>query len=231
MITIRKSEDRGSSKLSWLDSKHTFSFAEYYDTKFMHFGNLRVINEDIVQPGQGFGTHSHQNMEIISYVIEGQMAHKDSMGTGSVIIPGEIQRMSAGTGVQHSEFNHSNKELLHFLQIWIIPNQMGITPSYEQKKLDKIANQWNLIADEQGSDKVLKIHQDVHIYAAYLSPKHRLEYKLADDRQVWIQVVKGTLLVNQESLSAGDGAAVSKESSIVCEAITQAEILLFDLAL
>lgn len=229
MIYIRKGNERGNSRYDWLNSFHTFSFAEYYDPGFMGFGSLRVINEDTVQPGMGFGRHPHQDMEIISYVVEGELAHKDSMGTGSVITPGEIQRMSAGTGVEHSEFNHSKTLPLHFLQIWIIPEKEGLTPSYEQKKIKKIPNQLILIGSQDKHDDAIIIHQDVKLFVAYLSPKNSIQYDIAEKRGVWIQLIKGTIDIDGEQLSAGDGAAIFDETKIVAQAVEDSEFLLFDL--
>jgi redox-sensitive bicupin YhaK (pirin superfamily) len=229
MLYVRKSNERGHSQYDWLNSFHTFSFAQYYDPGFMGFGSLRVINEDTVQPGMGFGKHPHKDMEIISYVVEGALEHNDSMGTGSVIKPGEIQKMSAGTGVEHSEFNHSKTDPLHFLQIWIIPEKTGLKPSYEQKTITKINNQLILIASNDAQNKMITIHQDVKIYVAYLSPKNTISYNLADKRGAWIQLIKGSLDINGELLSAGDGAAIFEENKLEIQAQTESEFLLFDL--
>lgn len=229
MIYIRKSNDRGQSQHSWLKSFHTFSFADYYDPGFMSFGPLRVINEDTVKPGMGFGKHSHDNMEIISYVVQGELAHEDSLGTGSVIRPGEIQRMSAGTGVEHSEFNYSKSDPLHFLQIWIIPEKQNIEPSYEQKNIPAIDNELILIGSNDANEGAVTIHQDVRLYAAYLNNNHPIKYSIKDNRGVWIQLIKGNLQINDESLSAGDGAAIFDEREIKIETDHSAEFLLFDL--
>ncbi|MBA3661103.1 MAG: pirin family protein [Gammaproteobacteria bacterium] len=229
MIYIRKSNARGRSQLTWLDSFHTFSFGEYYDESFMGFGSLRVINEDTVKPSMGFGKHPHNNMEIISYVIEGALEHQDSMGTGSVIKPGEIQRMSAGTGVEHSEFNHSKSNALHFLQIWIIPEKQGLKPSYEQITIPKENNKLILIGSRHAQNGSMTINQDIALYVAYLSPPHRIDYEIKKKRGVWIQLVKGDLILNGQSLSAGDGATVFDENMIEIEALTDSELLLFDL--
>lgn len=229
MIYIRKSNERGKSQYDWLQSFHTFSFANYYDPGFMGFGSLRVINEDTVQAGQGFPKHAHDNMEIISYVVEGELAHEDSMGTGSVIKPGEIQRMTAGAGVQHSEYNHSKTNSLHFLQIWIIPEAQGLKPSYEQKVITPEKNKLILIGSRDGQDGSVIIHQDVQLYVAYLSPKHMIHYPLKEKRGVWIQLIKGILQLNDHVLSAGDGVAVFDESDITLTANKDAEFLLFDL--
>ena len=229
MIIIRKANERGKTKIDWLNSSHTFSFGEYYDPKFMGFGNLRVINEDIVQPAQGFGTHPHRNMEIISYVVEGSLEHRDSMGTGSVIKPGEIQRMSAGSGVTHSEFNHSKDKLVHFLQIWIFPNQDNLQPSYEQKNIPQIKDKFILIGAKNPTENAVTIHQDVEVYAAYLSAHKTLTYELKATHHAWLQLIKGKIKVNDQLLSAGDGAAISSEKTVEIECIEDAELLFFDL--
>lgn len=230
MIKIRKSAQRGKTVTDWLNSLHTFSFGEYYDPQYHGFGTLRVINEDTVAPGQGFGTHGHQDMEIISYVVDGTVEHKDSMGNGSNIRSGEIQRMSAGTGVRHSEFNHSHSTPVHFLQIWIIPETKGLPPSYEQKPIIKVPNQWILLGDARGNEQAIKIHQDVSLYAAYMTAGTSLDYLVAKDRSLWVQLVKGEIQVNEHNLHAGDGAAIIDESKILVQANDDAELLLFDLA-
>lgn len=229
MIILRKSADRGRGQHGWLDSFHTFSFANYLDPEFMGFGNLRVINQDTVQPGFGFVKHPHNNMEIISYVISGLLEHKDSMGTGSVIQAGEIQRMSAGTGVEHSEFNHSKTDPLHFLQIWIIPEKQGLQPGYEQKKIPQENNKLILIGSREKSDNAVTIHQDINLFVAYLIHGHSVQYAFAKKRAGWVQLIKGKIKVNNQSLSVGDGAAITAEDSIdiVCE--EDAELLFFDL--
>lgn len=229
MIIIRKSSDRGNSRINWLNSYHTFSFADYYDQNFMGFGSLRVINEDTVQPGYGFNKHPHHNMEIISYVIQGSLEHKDSMGTGSVITPGEIQKMSAGTGVEHSEFNHSKTELLHFLQIWIIPEKQQLQPSYEQKTIPQEKNKFLLIGSEKGGEQAISICQDVTLFVAYLTQNNSIQHSFAKERNGWLQLVKGKINLNKQTLSAGDGAAIIDEEriEIICE--ENAELLLFDL--
>jgi quercetin 2,3-dioxygenase len=229
MILIRKSAERGHSQIGWLDSFHTFSFGQYYDPKFMGYGNLRVINQDTVQAGNGFGKHPHENMEIISYVIDGELEHKDSMGTGSIIKPVEIQRMSAGTGVEHSEFNHSKTEPLHFLQIWIIPEKDGIKPGYEQKSIPKINNQFILIGSPEKNENAITIHQNVKLFAAYLSAKHALQYEFKNGHGGWLQLIKGKISINGLELSAGDGAAIADEKQISIESHEQAEFLFFDL--
>jgi redox-sensitive bicupin YhaK (pirin superfamily) len=229
MIILRKANERGHSQMSWLNSFHTFSFAEYYDPAHMGFGDLRVINEDTVQPGQGFGRHSHQNMEIISYVTQGELAHQDSLGTGSIIKPGEIQRMSAGAGIQHSEFNHSDTDTLQFLQIWIIPKKSGLTPSYEQKPIQKINDQLILIGSEEGADGSITIHQDIKLYAAYLTLGHSIQYTFKNKRRGWLQLVKGKITLNGKQLVASDGAAIQEEEMIEIHCLENAELLFFDM--
>lgn len=227
MILVRKANDRGLTQTEWLESYHSFSFGEYYDPKHMGFGPMRVLNEDRVQPGKGFGTHGHQEMEIISYVIEGALAHKDSMGTGSIIKPGEIQRMSAGTGVMHSEFNHSQQGQVHFLQIWILPKQKGIMPSYEQKKLPQSKNKLLLIGSPKGGENSIIIHQDVSLYAAFLDPKIQLKYDF-EGTKGWLQMVKGEIEINGHTLRDGDGVALENEKQIHINCLEKAEFLLFD---
>lgn len=229
MILIRKSADRGKSHINWLDSFHTFSFSNYYDPHFMGFGSLRVINEDTVQPAKGFGKHAHQDMEIISYVVEGLLEHKDSMGTGSIIQPGEIQRMSAGSGVEHSEFNHSTTDPLHFLQIWIIPEKTGLEPSYEQKTILKENNKLILIGSNKASANAILIHQDVELYAAYLQKQNTIHYEFLTGRKGWVQLIKGRIELNGQLLSQGDGAAITNESKIEITSLDESELLLFDL--
>jgi redox-sensitive bicupin YhaK (pirin superfamily) len=231
MITRRPSQERGHAQHGWLNSYHTFSFADYYDPRHMGFRTLRVINEDRVQPGKGFGTHPHRDMEIISYVLEGALAHKDSLGTGSVIRPGEVQRMSAGTGVTHSEFNSSRTELLHFLQIWILPERTGLPPSYEQRAFPTEEKRGNLrlVASRDGRERSVTIHQAVDLYISLLPPGEVVSHLLIPGRHAWIQVARGSLLLNDVTLSAGDGAAVSDESRLTVTATDQTEVLLFDL--
>jgi len=232
MIQIRKSSERGNADHGWLNSYHTFSFADYHDPRFMGFRQLRVINEDRVQPGRGFGTHPHRDMEIISYVLDGALEHKDSLGTGSIIRPGEVQRMSAGTGVTHSEFNHSKSSVVHFLQIWLLPEKEGLPPSYEQREFPPAQrrDQLRLVAARDGRDGAVTIHQDVDLYAALLSPGTSVEHSLRAGRHAWLQVAAGEVTLNGKNLAAGDGAAVSDESSVRIEAIESSEVLLFDLA-
>jgi quercetin 2,3-dioxygenase len=232
MITVRKSEARGHANHGWLDSYHTFSFANYYDPNQMNFRSLRVINEDVVNPGKGFGTHGHQDMEIITYVLEGALEHKDSLGTGAVIKPGEVQRMSAGTGIQHSEFNHSQTDLVHLLQIWILPDTNGLQPSYEQRDFPVAERHGNLrlVAAQDARDGAVKVHQDVDLYAAILDKSSRVSHTLHSNRHAWVQVARGAVLLNGLALEKGDGAAVSDESELVIEVTEDSEILLFDLA-
>jgi redox-sensitive bicupin YhaK (pirin superfamily) len=231
MLEMRKAGERGHADHGWLRSFHSFSFADYYDPRHTGFGPLVVINEDRVQPGKGFGTHGHRDMEIVSYVLEGALEHKDSLGNGSVIRPGDVQRMSAGTGVRHSEFNASDKDPVHFLQIWIEPARAGITPGYEQKafaEADK-RGQLRLVASPDGADGSLTIHQDARLYATILEPGQTVTHPLARGRHAWVQVTRGTLTVNGEPLAQGDGAAISDEATISLIGETDAEALLFDL--
>jgi quercetin 2,3-dioxygenase len=233
MITVRKSDDRGIGRHGWLTTRHTFSFARYWDRQHMGFRSLRVINEDVVAPGKGFGAHQHDNMEIISIVMEGALAHRDSSGGDGVLRPGEVQRMSAGTGVTHSEFNASDSEPVHFFQIWILPQREGITPGYEQTLFPVNERRGRLrpIAAPGGADGALTIHQDARLYAAILSGRERVEHPLAAGRGAWIQVARGGVTLNGVSLAEGDGAAIEGETSLaIAAADGEAEILLFDLA-
>ncbi len=232
MIRVRKAKERGHARHGWLESFHTFSFADYYDPKHMGFGDLRVINEDRVQPKRGFGTHSHQDMEIVSYVLEGALEHQDSLGTGSVIRPGDVQRMSAGTGVTHSEFNPSASELVHFLQIWILPERQGLPPSYEQKHFAAGERRGRLrpVASRDGRDGALRVHQDVSLYATLLGDGDSVVHELAPGRRAWLQVARGELELNGVRLEAGDGAAVAEERGLRLARAIDAESLLFDLA-
>ena len=232
MIAIRKAEERGHANHGWLNSYHSFSFANYYDPQQMGFKTLRVINEDRVQASQGFGAHSHRDMEIISYVLEGALEHKDSMGTSSIIRPGEVQIMSAGTGVTHSEYNHSKTDSVHFLQIWILPNQTGLEPRYEQKMYSTEEKHGNLrlIASQDGRDGSVTIHQDASIYATLLDTGQQVDYQIRPNRHAWLQVLKGDISLNGNLLVAGDGAAISDENQIVIDAKDNTELLLFDLA-
>lgn len=232
MITLRKAEDRGHANHGWLDTYHTFSFANYYDPKHMGFRALRVINEDYVSPTAGFGTHGHRDMEIITYVLEGALEHKDNIGNGSVIQPGEVQRMSAGTGILHSEFNHSETEAVHLLQIWLLPAQNGLSPSYEQRNFSpaKTPGKLHLVAAKDGREGAVTVHQDVDLYAAVLQKGDRLSHTLQPQRHAWVQVARGAITLNGLPLDASDGAAISNETEVVIEATKEAEILLFDLA-
>lgn len=227
MITIRRAAERGHANHGWLDTWHTFSFADYHDPRFMGFRTLRVINEDRVQAGSGFPTHGHRDMEIVTYVIEGALAHRDSMGTGSIIRPGEVQRMSAGTGVMHSEMNASESEPVHLLQIWILPERRGIEPGYEQKTIGEgRRDNLRLIAARDGRDGAVTLHQDVEIYATILDGP--VTHELRPDRHAWLQIVRGEMEVNGQTLKAGDGAAISDERKIALDG-RAAEALLFDL--
>ena len=232
MINLRRSGERGHTKLNWLDSRHTFSFGDYHDQQYMGFRDLRVINEDRVEPGAGFPTHSHRDMEIITYVLEGAVEHKDSTGTRSVIIPGEVQRMSAGTGISHSEYNHSKTELVHFLQIWILPQQQNLPPSYEQCSFDleKNRGRWMLVAANDGRDGAVTVHQDVVLSVALLLAGQQATYRLNPGRHAWLQLALGSVSLNGTVLNAGDGAAVSAEEIVEIQSLDRAEILLFDVA-
>jgi redox-sensitive bicupin YhaK (pirin superfamily) len=231
MITIRKSHDRGHARHGWLDSRHTFSFADYYDQDHMGFRTLRVINEDRVEPGQGFGTHPHRDMEIISYVLEGALEHKDSMGTSSTIRPGEVQRMSAGTGVLHSEYNPSRAEPVHFLQIWIHPDKKGVKPGYEQKAFPAAErkNRLRLVASRDGRDGSISIHQDADLYTTLLSKGASVAHELKSGRFSWVQVTRGSVTLNGRELEAGDGASAAGEKALELKASSDAEVLVFDL--
>lgn len=231
MMEIRKSNDRGIGEHGWLYSQHSFSFANYYDPNHMGFGPLRVINEDRIQPGHGFGTHGHNDMEIITYVLDGALEHKDSMGTGSVIKYGDVQRMSAGSGVQHSEFNHSKTESVHLLQIWIMPNVQGIEPSYEEKHFTTASKQgqWRLIVSPGGQDGSIHIHQDAKVYASILGAGDALNYALAGDRCAYIHIARGKVMINKQMLDAGDALKLVNEPRIDVSSAQDAEILLFDL--
>jgi quercetin 2,3-dioxygenase len=231
MITIRKAEDRGHANHGWLNTYHTFSFANYHNPKQMGFRALRVINEDSVSPGAGFGTHGHRDMEIITYVLKGALEHKDSLGTGSIIKPGEVQRMSAGVGITHSEFNHSQTDPVHFLQIWLLPETNGLPASYEQRAFEHAKNhgKLHLVAAKNGREGAVTVHQDVDLYAAVLDSNQKVFHTLPPQRHGWVQVVRGEILLNDLPLIQGDGAAISEES-IVIEATKDSEFLLFDLA-
>jgi redox-sensitive bicupin YhaK (pirin superfamily) len=232
MITVRKSDDRGRSELGWLDSRFTFSFADYFDPQHVHFRSLRVINEDRVAPQTGFPPHGHRDMEIVTYVLSGALAHEDNMGNGSTIRPGDVQRMSAGTGVVHSEMNPSPKEPVHLLQIWILPEKKGIRPGYEQKHfpLEERRGRLVLLASPDGRDGSVTIHTDNAIWSTLLAPKQAVKHELAKDRHAWIQVARGSVTVNGTKLQAGDGAALRDERAVELAGVEDAEVLLFDLA-
>jgi quercetin 2,3-dioxygenase len=231
MLTKRLAEDRGVANFGWLDSRHTFSFGDYYDPKHMGFGPLRVINEDRVAPGGGFPTHAHRDMEIVTYVIDGALEHKDSTGTGSVIRPGDVQRMSAGTGIRHSEFNASSEEPVHFLQIWIIPERQGLAAGYEQKTFPGASRRGGLrlVGSRDGRDGSLTIHQDADLHAALLTAGETVRHATEPTRKVWVQVVRGQVAVNDSAAAAGDGIAIEGADAVVIGATSDAEILLFDM--
>ena len=232
MIQIRKAADRGHFDHGWLDTRHTFSFGDYQDPRHMGFRSLRVINEDRVRPGEGFGTHGHRDMEILSYVLEGGLAHRDSMGNGSVIRRGDVQRMSAGTGVQHSEFNHSKAEPVHFFQIWLFPDRRGLEPGYEEKHFedDEKRGRLKLVASRDGRDGSVVVHQDADLYSALLSAGDEVTHATERTRKGWVQVASGAATVNGEQLAAGDGAAIAYEDNVAIRASADSELLLFDMA-
>jgi redox-sensitive bicupin YhaK (pirin superfamily) len=232
MFKIRPANERGHADHGWLDSHHTFSFANYHDPEHMGFRSLRVINDDRVTPSQGFGTHPHRDMEIISYVLEGSLEHRDSMGTGSVIRPGDVQRMSAGTGVLHSEFNGSKTEPVHFLQIWLVPAERGIAPSYEQKAFsrEEKSGQLRVVASPDARDGSLTLHTDALVYAGLFGKDQAAELRPSPGRHVWVQVARGEVRVNGHDLATGDGAAISDEPVVRIEGKDDAEVLVFDLA-
>jgi redox-sensitive bicupin YhaK (pirin superfamily) len=231
MITLRRSEERGRASHGWLDSRHSFSFADYYDPQHMGFGPLRVLNEDRVQPGTGFGTHGHRDMEILTWVLEGSLEHKDSTGTGSIIVPGDIQRMSAGRGVLHSEYNASRTESVHFLQIWIEPNVAGIAPSYEQRRIDAadMRGRLRLVASPDSREGSVTIHQDATVHAARLNDADTVRHDLAPGRRAYLHVARGALEANGTPLAAGDAAMFTAELGVLLSGATAAELLLFDL--
>ena len=232
MIAVRRSNDRGAVNMGWLNAKHSFSFGNYYDPDHMGFGPLRVINEDRIEPSQGFGTHGHKDMEIVTYIIEGALEHKDSMGNGSVIRRGDVQRMTAGTGVMHSEFNHSAEVQTHLLQIWLLPEESGLAPGYEDRtfaEADK-KNQLRLIVSRDARDGSLQINQDADVFASVLETGASLTHQLRDSRSAWVQVIRGQVALNSEKLDAGDGASVSKSCELEMTALEEAEFLLFDMA-
>ncbi len=230
-LALRKSEERGKANFGWLDSKHSFSFGHYYDPAHMGFGPLRVINEDRVAPGGGFPTHPHSNMEIISYVLEGALEHRDSIGTGSVIRPGDLQRMTAGSGVRHSEFNASKTEPVHFLQIWVIPEKEGLKPSYEQKSFstEEKRGRLRLIGSREGREGSVTIHQDVDLYATVLKAGDSVSHTISEGRGAWVQVARGTAKLNGTELKAGDGVAIRQGGALTLEGTADGEVLLFDM--
>jgi quercetin 2,3-dioxygenase len=232
MIHIRQAADRGHFNHGWLETYHTFSFADYHDPRHMQFRALRVMNEDRVQPGRGFGTHPHRDMEIVTYVLSGALEHRDSMGNGEVLRPGEFQRMSAGTGITHSEFNPSPAEPVHLYQIWLLPERKGIEPSYEQKSFpaQERHNRLRLVAAPDAADGSLLIHQDARIFLASLDRAERITHSIAEGRFAWLQVLRGEVALNGQELQTGDGAAISDLSELTIEATRNAEIMLFDLA-
>jgi redox-sensitive bicupin YhaK (pirin superfamily) len=232
MIKIRKAEQRGHFDFGWLNTYHTFSFGDYYDPSHMGFRSLRVINEDVVQRGRGFPRHGHRDMEIFTYILQGALQHRDSMGNGSIIRPGDVQRMSAGTGVTHSESNASPDEPVHLLQIWIVPAEEGIAPGYEEKRFpaDEKRNQLRLIISPDAAEGSVKIHQDARVYASVLATGHEVSHALESSRHAWLQVAAGAVKVNDTDMKQGDGAAISQETAITIAAQEPAEILLFDLA-
>jgi quercetin 2,3-dioxygenase len=231
MTELRPARERGHADHGWLKSSHSFSFAEYHDPRHMGYGPLRVINEDRVAPGTGFGTHGHRDMEIISYVLEGALAHQDSMGNGSTIVPGDVQRMSAGTGVRHSEYNQEKAGTTHFLQIWIEPSVTGIAPSYEQKHFDAASKRGRLrlIASADGAEGSVRLHQDARVYAALLDGAERAAHRLAAGRRAYVHVARGSVTVQGQRLDAGDALKLEKVSDITLEQGAQSEVLLFDL--
>jgi len=231
MIEIRPSQERGYADHGWLKSHHSFSFADYMDPEHVQFGPLRVINEDRVAPGMGFGTHGHRDMEIISYVLDGALAHKDSMGNGSVLRPGDVQRMTAGTGVRHSEFNHAQDQTTHFLQIWVLPEQQNLTPGYEERHFDAAAKRGNLtlIASGDGRDGSVKVHQDMALYAGHFDGAEHATLPIAEGRRAYVHVVRGKIDVNGQALSAGDAAKLTHEVAVTLSGGQDSEVLVFDL--
>jgi redox-sensitive bicupin YhaK (pirin superfamily) len=232
MVNIRRSGERGGGDFGWLNTRFTFSFDQYYDPRFMGFRSLRVMNEDRVQPGQGFPAHPHRDMEIITYVLEGALEHKDSLGTGAVIRPGDGQRMSAGRGIRHSEFNPSKTDPVHLLQIWITPDRPGHEPGYEQKAFpeEEKRGRLRLIASSDGKDGSVTIHQDAKLYVSLLAPGQEVKHDLTRNRHAWAQVAKGEVELNGKKLDQGDGAAISDEQKLTIKGVKDAEVLLFDLA-
>lgn len=231
MVSVRKAEERGHANRGWLDSYHSFSFSGYYDPAHMHYSVLRVINEDVIAPAAGFGMHPHNDMEIITYMLQGELRHEDSLGNGSVIAAGDVQRMSAGTGIVHSEFNASSHTHAHLLQIWLLPEKTGIAPGYEEKHfaVTQKRDRWCLIASRDGRDGSLRVHQDIALHATVLSENQQLEYSMQPDRSLYIQVARGSLTLDGLLLEAGDAAKVDRQKTIVLRAGEAAEVLLFDL--
>ena len=230
MTKIREANERGHAEHGWLDSYHTFSFANYYDPEWMGFHSLRVINDDLVMPGMGFGTHPHRDMEIITYILSGALQHKDSMGNGRVIRPGDVQYMAAGTGVQHSEFNPSKDEAVHLLEIWIQPDTKGVKPRYAEKSLkDATPGTLHLVTSKTGRNESIAIHQDADLWLAKLEPGNRITHKLAPGRAAWLHVAEGEVTLNGKKLNTGDAAAVSEEGSLDLNATKPSQVLLFDL--
>jgi redox-sensitive bicupin YhaK (pirin superfamily) len=231
MLKIRRAEERGKANFGWLDSRHTFSFGHYHDPRFMGFGPLRVINEDRVTPGQGFDTHGHRDMEIISYVLDGALKHEDSMGNGSLIRPGDLQRMSAGTGVMHSEFNASDRDSVHFLQIWVLPEAQGMEPGYEQKAFgrEEKLNRLRLVASRDGREGSVVVHQDLNLYASVLERGRSVRFEPDGRRRIWVQVVSGAVSLNGAALGAGDGVAATGPDELVLTGDNESELLLFDM--
>lgn len=232
MHLLRPAAARGQTSLDWLDGRHSFSFGRYHDAEHMGFGTLRVINEDRVLPNGGFATHGHSDMEIITYVVDGELEHKDSLGTGSVIRPGDVQRMTAGTGIRHSEFNPSSKQMLHLLQIWLLPDKLGLTPSYEQKSfpIEERRNRLRLLASRDGRSGSITVHQDADLYGSLLDAGEEQSFRLRPWRQAWLQLIRGELEINGERLEAGDGLGLRDVETINIKAVSDAEMLLFDLA-
>ena len=232
MLTIRKSTERGHFNHGWLNTYHTFSFDQYYDPRYMGFRSLRVINEDFVAAGRGFPKHGHRDMEIITYILDGALKHEDSMGNGSVIQPGDVQRMTAGTGVRHSEQNASTNESVHLLQIWIIPNADNLEPGYEQKafSIDERKDQLRLIASSDGRDGSVTVHQDVNLFASIIDSGQTIKHEMSSVRYGWLQVARGALEINSERIEQGDGVVIVGESTLILHATEPAEVLLFDLA-
>jgi len=232
VITIRRNEERGGGNFGWLNTRHTFSFDSYYDPRFMGFRSLRVINEDVVAPASGFPTHPHRDMEIITYILEGKLEHKDSLGTGSIILPGDGQRMTAGYGIRHSEFNPSRSDSVHLLQIWILPAEKGLEPSYEQKRFPESEKRGKLrlIASHDGAQGSVTINQDAQLYVSLLSPGQQVSHHFGPNRYGWLQVAKGAVELNGSKLNQGDGAAIGDEKTVDLKGGANSEVLLFDLA-